>query len=711
MIQFVSLELRNFAIYEHASFDFSTEKSKPLTVIQGENQSGKTTLMRAFLWVLFGAEGLQEPIENVAVLRPVWAGKGVELLTKVKLQFRMVTESGSRSFNLVRSLSTKDKQGGRLDLDKVVLAAQAADGSYTTTTESHIEALLRIIRPEMRDFYFIDADKAVDFVGGSEGNHSDLLMRKMIGRSIRALLALDELRHAAERVDDKRNEYVRALGKLSKGASGVNLQSDLERVESRIGSIKNELPAAVSALEDATESHRRADEKFARFVEALEQSSKLSQELIRERKARDKLLSSRRDALHQLTEQMPGMDIAAALTLRSSRAVIARLEPMKAEGHIPPTELDVIPRLLERGVCLCGTPLGLESAQTKCLQELLRSTQKTEVGARFLDDVLGMARRYDRIGTRPQGGDVVERARSLLADLDPKVAAHTAVIEALESRIAEDSGNEGRAREFKKHLEDQQVRRASAQAAVDRLQSDFKDLELQRRSFQEQIKAAAGKGEEARRYQALANAAGLVTACLRSAYEQLEIEQVKDVSKSMELIFSTIIGSTENALISSVGLRRCDTKGSSSEYELYAKSGDQELSLKLVNGASRRALSVAFVLALAKETNTRVPLVCDSLLHSTSGEVRRRLMEFISSGEHVGQPIVFGTRADFMDDGVRAAVKHFGGATFTLTAQSQVGGDVVNADPNRAQSQQVSVCKCAPGEFCEVCERVGDRAA
>lgn len=711
MIQFVSLELWNFAIYEHASFDFATAKSKPLTVIRGENQSGKTTLMRAFLWVLFGADGLQEPLENVAVLRPVWAGSGEQVLTKVKLQFRQVTERGSRSFNLVRSLSTKDKQGGRLDWDKVSLAAQQSDGSYTTLTESHIETLLRIIRPEMRDFYFIDADKAVDFVGGSEGNHSDLLMRKMIGRSIRALLALDELRRAAERVDDKRNEYMRALGKLSKGASGVNLQSDLERVESRIGSIKGELPIAISALETAAEEYRKADDKFSRFVEALEQASKLSQELNRERKAREKLLAARRDALHQLAEQMPGLDIAAALTLGSSRAVIARLEPMKAEGHIPPTELDVIPRLLERRVCLCGTPLVPDSEHTKCLQQLLRSTQKTEVGARFLDAVLGIARRYDRIGARPRGGDVVESARNLLADLDPKVAAHTVVIEDLDSRIAADSGDEGRSREFKKHLEDQQVRRDSAQVAVDRLQLELKELESQRRSFQEQIKAAAGKGEEAKRLQALASAAGLVNAILRRAYERLEIEQVKDVSKSMELIFSSIIGNAENALISSVGLRRCDTKGSSSEYELYAKSGDEELPLKLVNGASRRALSVAFVLALAEETNTRVPLVCDSLLHSTSGEVRRRLMEFLSSGERVGQPIVFGTRADFQDSGVRAAIERFAGATFTLTAQSQVGVDVVNADPNRVQSKQVSVCKCAPGEFCEVCERIGDRVA
>ena len=49
MIQFLELELTNFAIYPKASFKFATDQERPLTVIRGENESGKTTLVRAFL--------------------------------------------------------------------------------------------------------------------------------------------------------------------------------------------------------------------------------------------------------------------------------------------------------------------------------------------------------------------------------------------------------------------------------------------------------------------------------------------------------------------------------------------------------------------------------------------------------------------------------------------------------------------------------------
>jgi len=710
VIQFIQLEVWNFAIYSHALFEFSVSNAKPLTVIRGENQSGKTTLMRAFLWGLFGVEGIQEPVENVRVLRPVWATPGEQVATKVKLHFRQVTDQGSRTFNLVRTLVTKDTQGSRLDGDKVVLAGQVSDGSYTTLTEGHIETLLQIIRPELRDFYFIDADKAVDFVGGSEGNHSDPLMRKMIGKSIRALLALDELRGAAERLDETKNGYLRNLAKLSQGEAGANLNTDLVRVEARLEEVKRELPSASDTLDSAIEELQAAKEKFGRFVDLLQQSSTISQDLIGKRKAKDKLQSSRRDALHQLAEQMPGMEIAAALVLQSSRAVIERLAPMKAEGHIPPTELDVIPRLLQRRRCLCGTEVAPGSDEENRLKELLSTTQRTEDGARFLDDVLGTAHRYSRIGTRPPHGDVVESARAVLAELDPQVAQLSGVINELETRITQESGEQGKAQEYQKHLDDKQAAREDAQTSVDRLQGELKELEVRRRSLQEQIRAAAGKSENAKRLKQLANAAGQVAAVLRTSNERLEVEQVKDVSRTMAQIFSQIIGNTDNALISDAGLRVHGSRGGSTEYELYAMGANGELPLKLVNGASRRALSVAFVLALAEETRTRVPLVCDSLLHTTSGEVRIRLMDYISSGERIGQPIVLGTRADFQDPGVRALIDRFAGSTYTLTAQSQVGLDVVNADPNRAQSKQVSVCKCAPDSFCTVCERVKDRA-
>jgi len=72
---------------------------------------------------------------------------------------------------------------------------------------------------------------------------------------------------------------------------------------------------------------------------------------------------------------------------------------------------------------------------------------------------------------------------------------------------------------------------------------------------------------------------------------------------------------------------------------------------------------------------------------------------------------MFGTRADFHAAEVRSVLATHAGATYTLTAQSHVGSFVVRADPQRQEPNQVSVCRCSPSEYCQICERIGDSSS
>jgi DNA sulfur modification protein DndD len=707
VIQFLKLELTNFAIYPRATLSFSVDPAKPLTIIRGENESGKTTLMRAFLWVLFGADGIQETTGSAYALRPVWALNGDAVETKVLLSFRQSKGGKSVAFNLMRRLTTFDA-GTRLDGDKVILSRQDPDGGFRPMTEAGVETLHSIIRPEMRDFYFIDADKAVDFVGGSEGNHSDQLMRKMIGKSIRALLAVDELRAAADRVESLRGGYIKEIAACNKGTAGTNHQQELQRVDAAIEQIRAELPKAKEAFDAAAEVHRQSDEKFSSMIMKLERASKRSGELKKYRDDRDRLNIQRKQLIHQLGECVPGPGLAAALVSKSLKGVVERLEPMKEKGHIPPHELDVIPRLIQRGRCLCGTEIAEGTREAEALATLLEKARKTESGARFLDGVLNLATAHRRAGNAAMRDDRITSLRRELAALDPHVSELTGAIEKLESEITAEGGQQAAASEIRRDVSDKLAQRDTLRDTWQRMQSELERYETERRSLQETIRAAAGKSAQVRGLQASARVAEIVRSVLKSAYEHIERDQVEDVSQSMTGLFSQMIGRTDDGLVSDVGLRALGSSSSMPEYELYARYQNADKPLKLINGASRRALSVAFVLALAEQTGSRVPLVTDSLLHSTSGEVRRRLVEFLASGERVGQPIMFGTRADFQSPEVRSVLATNAGATFTLTAQSHVGKDVVRADPSRLQAKQVSVCSCGPSEYCAVCERTGD---
>ena len=560
----------------------------------------------------------------------------------------------------------------------------------------------------MRDFYFIDADKAVDFVGGSEGKHSDQLMRSMIGKSIRALLSLDTLRSASERVENQRNQFVREIAALNKGLTGTNQQQALMNVEGEIEKLKIQIPTARDAFTTADETHRNSDEQFSTMIKELEMASKRAGDAKKFRDNRDRLNVKRRELVHQLAEHAPGADLAAAMLSPTLKAIIDRLEPMKEKGHIPPHELEVIPRLIQRGVCLCGTAISEGTPAAEKLTAILLEARKTESGARFLDGVLNLATRHKRLGAAAVRNDPITAIKKELADLDPQISELSVAIEEVEKTAAAEGGKQVEASEMKRDISEKLAQRDTLRDALTRLQNELEKLETERRSHQESIRLAAGRTDKVKGLQASERAADLVKLVVQSAYERVERDQVADVSKSMTNLFSKMVGQTDEGLISEVGLRTTGPASSLPEYELFARYQNADKPLRLINGASRRALSVAFVLALAEQTGSRVPLVTDSLLHSTSGEVRKRLVEFLATGERIGQPIMFGTRADFQAPEVRTVLDRYAGVTYTLSAQSHVGADVVRIDPNRQQSNQVSVCSCSPRQYCAICERTGD---
>ena len=59
------IELNNFRIYRgKKTIEFSTDDNKRITIIQGANGTGKTTLLNAITWCLYGKEYNLPPIAN-----------------------------------------------------------------------------------------------------------------------------------------------------------------------------------------------------------------------------------------------------------------------------------------------------------------------------------------------------------------------------------------------------------------------------------------------------------------------------------------------------------------------------------------------------------------------------------------------------------------------------------------------------------------------
>jgi len=711
MIRFESLTATNFALYPQLTLTFSVDPAKPLTLIRGENESGKTTLMRAFVWGLFGNIALPPMPDARHPVRPVWGKPGEVIRTKVEIRFRSETaDRAAAFFKLTRTVETTD-DGKQVAYGEESTRLLRREGDEWLDQENQLTVLLnRYFRKEMQDFYFIDADKAVEFAGGPEGRHNEQMMRTSATQAIEALLGLDAMRKTKARLEERQVHYSRAAGSLSSDIQQQELVKRLDRAQTDLEAGKQKL-AQLRAEEEHTEhALRTSQQTFDEKLNSLEQLEALNRRFEDFSRQLNDARTRRTTLVSTLSQQLDDERLYATLMLPAISGVMQALQPLKDKGYIPPAELTLLPRLLERGTCVCGIDLSKHPESRHHIEETVRRAKGSGDQSRFLDAILESARRLGNhaLGHTAQPWKVgITEVYGELSRIDPTIGTLEQEHDALKEE-REKAGAVGAIKEMQRHrdslnrdLERLRDERKETETRVDELQKEV-------RSLGEKIRIATAADQRTRFARGAAQAADDLSELIGSAYEAIEKDQIRDVSGKMNTIFRDVIGATQDSLFGEVGVRPVRGRSNRAEYEVFMTEDGREKPLALANGASRRAIGVSFVLALADETRTKVPFVADSLLHAISGAVRHRIVEYLTAGDRVGQPILFGTRSDFLDPEVKQLLKSRSGRSYTLTSQTHVGRDVVRATPNATSVKQAVVCTCAVDEFCGACERAGD---
>jgi DNA sulfur modification protein DndD len=716
MIRFTSLYLHNFALYPDAHLDLSTDQSRPVTLIRGENESGKTTLMRAFLWVLYGEEGLPDVPNVMHPIRPVWAGSE-RMRTRVELRFEATGSRGiMTSYKLIREATTKVVNGlVEYDDEGANLLFKQLDGNWGEADTFQFEMLMhRYFRPELRDFFFIDADKSVRFVGGPEGEHDDTLMRSTTTQAIYSLLGMDALRRSIGRLENHRDEFIRKAGRASRNVSERQIAADLEKLQQDKDEKEGLQAQLQRQVEEAEAGFKEAERRLHRDIAKVTAQTGLHERISKIKDELSTLRERRAEKISKLNSLIEGDDrVAAALMLPAVEAVVGVLDPLYRAGKIPPTELTLLPRLLREGVCVCGIRFEDHPERRDEVERRYHESERLDRSAQFLGSVLEDAR---RLGNHALGRGVrawteeVKECQDELAELDVKINDQDSDRERLESqRDAAGTLSEPLYRERQSHVNE--LRGLYEKYADDfrATSAEVEGLRTQVRSLGERLRVAQTGEQRSRDLRDAADVADDLQTVLRAALDVIESRQVRELSNVMNRIFRDVIGATAESNFSEVGLRPVQSGiGSRVQYEPYSLDGDgKDKPLAMANGASRRALAVSFVLALAETTGSSVPFVADSLLHPFAGGVLRRLVSYLVDGRRVGQPILFGHTHDFSDQEIRQLLIDASGQAYTITSEAHVGGDVLRAAPHRQHARQSVICDCGIDEYCDICEHTG----
>lgn len=696
MIQIRRARFENFRLLRDVEIEFSTDFDKPLTVVRAENDTGKTTLLNGLTWALFGDTAV--PGSRTAFrLHPIDWDAGINgsiVPIKVTVEFAAVDEETGNEVVYEMERSSTDRLIGETDFEP-----SAATITLLKHTNVGIEpvdnataVIDSLLPPSLRDVFFIDGDRALAFI---EATDEQRVKRERVARAVRSLLGLDLLEEAERHVDHARRDAVSTIRKLGAGTDVERLVETRQRLEDEQTKLRDEL-STLQLDRDATElRHRKADK---RLKDALASGAGAQRELgVRLEKTEGQLDAERKQEIsllsaHRRLLNSPSLTVALAPgPVGKAAAILADLEDRKV---IPSTLPTVLEDRLARGECICGALLTPGSKERSHLEELLeeaRHIDESKDVLRTLND--GVKRTLRELESEDswherlrQSQANIQRCIQRQHELEKEVADLRAQIRGIkETNLEELERVVGQEEREVKRLHSDIGR---AEQRVRQLDTQIKDIDRERSVLERKnARVRSGVANE--------TAAKDILDVIRSTIGVLQGETLDEVSEKMNEIFMAMIVADDEAgaVIRKAILTR--------DHDIVVmgpggRTIDPDIDL---NGASRRALTLAFILALVKVSGVKAPNIIDTPLGMMGVEVRQAVLRYAAA--HSGQLVMFLTGSEIM--GVENLLDEYAGKSYTFSNAAHYPTKLLN-DPGTPYMETL-VCNCNHRESCDLCRR------
>ena len=423
-----SIKLENFRQFVDEQIDFSTDPDQNVTLIIGENGTGKTTFAQAFFWCLYGETSFTD---KVLLNRTVSERMTPDQKAVVKVTLRLI--HGSADYEIIRTQEYKKSYSNKVTGANTVLniSVKSADGNthYLKPLECETE-IKKILPKELSNYFFFDGERiekmSKEIAAGRKSSSFASAVVGLTGLNA-TLAALDHLSPTklATSVIGKFNDaYVGdSSGKIKALTAEIEkLQAELDSIEKRLGEIEDEI--------DAAETSKA---KFEADIKQYADGEKLQNE-------KDRLIREIAAAKKTKAQFIKGLcgnfndDMTAFFAMSMVQKALELISKSDFGGKdIPEMHSKTIQFLLKRGTCLCGTQLMEGSIPYKNLVNLIDYLPPQSIGvtvgsfvkesrAHYLDD-------NDLFGTISETLATISEQDDTITDLSDQLALVSSKLE------------------------------------------------------------------------------------------------------------------------------------------------------------------------------------------------------------------------------------------------------------------------------------------
>lgn len=370
-----SIHIKNYRQYIDEKIVFAKpEGLKNFTIIQGANGSGKTNLLNAITWCLYGIEkhlvkkqkGL--PIVNMSNMEQLRDG-GIK---DVYVEIVMLDEEHDKIV-FTRTLDFRKSMDGKIkevpdslspypDGSKFQIMRQIKNEMEIINNPKYI--LNHLIPEKLEEYFFFDGERLNDYFKDKSGNK--------IREEVLKISQIDLIESAIKHLKSKQNEFLKETGKLN---------PKVEEIREKIAIYSSSHDRHIENLKQKVRDKDSAAEKEREYSEYLRNSDVTDVSLLQ--KKRDELV----EYLDPLEKDIEDAEIrkldylikfAPSLFVYETIVSASKLISTKEEaGDIPSDyKRHFIEKLLNVGTCICGMDLSCDNEFRTNVTNLLEHCDK-----------------------------------------------------------------------------------------------------------------------------------------------------------------------------------------------------------------------------------------------------------------------------------------------------------------------------------------------
>lgn len=643
-----TLELKNFRPYfGDVKISFPNIDTNPIYLIHGHNGYGKTSLLLALNWCLYGHKTQKTAYEYFNTLsreekHPIMS-VGIELI------------DGEKNTSIIRRIDCNEPVRAVKDLSTTELLFFENQKKRQAQDTQVIQELINEILPlEASQFSFFDGEKIEVYSSGDDIKIIEATKNAI--SSVLGLTLLDQAKEDAEKLIYEIDKDRRRL--LEKEGKGVDIAQSMKTIDREIEEAKtqkNQLEEDIKSLashEFDLHQQLSSQESAKALLDEIKKSKSKQSELEKEKK---QLID---DDLKNATRSLY-LEILEPVIEKEREASQKRYQEIMSI-HFDAVRNDVAKEILnnieDSGICMCGRDIDsthLEKVKTILkYQDLKINSDDSANGLGFLTSLIET---FDlALATRHQSltyGEVSAKLANLEDDID-EIATSIASKENLLMGSDEEA-----IEALSKLLDKVQKDKSQKEREVGSLQKTLDDLANNKRKLEKEIAQISGQVQGLDLLTKQVELLNKSAEAFREIVNRAAKAKQSDIQETSSNYFRKItnkIHAYERMIINS-------------DFSFGVETAENfRPPMELISAGEKQVTALSFILGLSEYTRRKAPIFMDTPMGRLDETHRRNVAKVLLELANSGQQIILLVTDTDMAFGVYDILKPAIGAEFEI---------------------------------------------